>query len=259
MQIVKECLICGKEFKVDKYRENTAKYCSRECMGKSKLTNKTKKCPICHEEYIYNKKTQIYCSQKCMGKSKQLEEKKCVNCGDYFKPYKSFLKFCSLKCSHNYHTGNKNGMYKGKDKHNCEWCGKEYEDYPSRYKRTRFCSEKCRREWVREFNSGENSYLWKGGNSVDYRGANWHKQRFLAIQRDDFKCVDCGITNSECIEKYKFSLSVHHIKPYRSFKNNYKEANKLDNLTTLCTSCHKIRENLICKYGNIVLSLEETP
>ena len=258
MPIVKKCLICDKEFKVDKCREETAKYCSRECMGKSKEVNRVKICPICNEEFIYKKKNQIYCSAKCMGISKQLDIKKCLYCGEDFKPYKDFLKFCSRECSHSYHSGDKNSMYKGKDKHTCEWCGGEYEDYPSRNKRTRFCSEKCRIEWVGKFNSGEGSYMWKGGNRTDYRGPNWRKQRSLVIERDNCKCSDCGISNNDSLVKYKAVLSVHHLKPYHEF-DNYEEANKLENLITVCLSCHKAREHKLIKYGNIVLSLEETP
>lgn len=34
------CQQCGKEFKVKKYRQETAKFCSRNCLGKSKVGNK---------------------------------------------------------------------------------------------------------------------------------------------------------------------------------------------------------------------------
>jgi len=36
MNIVKKCKKCGKDFKIEKYRENTAHYCSRECYWKDK-------------------------------------------------------------------------------------------------------------------------------------------------------------------------------------------------------------------------------
>jgi predicted HNH restriction endonuclease len=46
-------------------------------------------------------------------------------------------------------------------------------------------------------------------------------------------------------------LDVHHILPIRYFEEeNYKEANKLSNLISLCEVCHTTAEH-ICKYGTI--------
>jgi len=45
--IIKNCLICKKEFKIKKYRENNAKFCSRKCCGNftigKELSEETKK------------------------------------------------------------------------------------------------------------------------------------------------------------------------------------------------------------------------
>lgn len=64
---------------------------------------------------------------------------------------------------------------------------------------------------------------WKGGK-ITYRGRGWHGTRTEAIRRDNGRCRSCGAT--EC-------LQVHHITPYRETKDN-----NLDNLVTLCASCH---------------------
>jgi DEAD/DEAH box helicase domain-containing protein len=55
--------------------------------------------------------------------------------------------------------------------------------------------------------------------------------------RDGYMCCVCGFTDGK--------LHVHHIKPFHSFgyipnkNDNYLLANELDNLITLCPSCHQ--------------------
>ena len=56
------------------------------------------------------------------------------------------------------------------------------------------------------------------------------------------KCCSYGISNKAHKKKYKSSLEVHHIKPFRFFENDYMAANDLENLITLCISCHKKAE-----------------
>lgn len=52
-----------------------------------------------------------------------------------------------------------------------------------------------------------------------------YKQRQKALKRDHFQCVKCGNTEN---------LEVDHIKNVASGGNH-----NLDNLQTLCRSCHK--------------------
>jgi DEAD/DEAH box helicase domain-containing protein len=71
----------------------------------------------------------------------------------------------------------------------------------------------------------------------DY-GPNWQQQRNAARARDDFRCRQCGASESGR------EHDVHHILPFRSFgyvsglNENYQQANVLDNLLTLCRACH---------------------
>jgi len=77
---------------------------------------------------------------------------------------------------------------------------------------------------------GEKNPNWKGGVSYlnrGYRGPNWEKQRIKAVNRDKYICRLCQ----------KFGKSVHHIIDFIKF-DDYKEANELDNLMTLCRKCH---------------------
>ncbi len=80
--------------------------------------------------------------------------------------------------------------------------------------------------------------LW-GGDPNDY-GPNWPEQRDKARERDGYRCTVCGAP-----ERPGRQHDVHHIRPFRSFgyipgvNENYKLANRLENLRTLCRSCHR--------------------
>lgn len=65
------------------------------------------------------------------------------------------------------------------------------------------------------------------------RGPSWEQQRKAARDRDNHTCQICGKTR----EQEGKNLAVHHIKAYRLFTNSI-EANALENLITVCQSCH---------------------
>jgi len=75
----------------------------------------------------------------------------------------------------------------------------------------------------------------------DY-GPNWAEQRRLTLERDGRRCRTCGANADD------FLLHVHHIRPFREYgyipgqNENYRHANQLDNLVTLCASCHRRAE-----------------
>ena len=72
------------------------------------------------------------------------------------------------------------------------------------------------------------------------RGPNWEKQRNQARARDEHRCRHCGAP-----ERSGRAHHVHHIRPFRTFgyvrgrNDQYLTANSLENLVTLCTSCHR--------------------
>jgi len=71
-------------------------------------------------------------------------------------------------------------------------------------------------------------------------GPNWQQQRQKALARDNHQCRLCGAAEG--------MLHVHHIRPFREFNYRpgqneaYREANQIDNLITLCPSCHRQAE-----------------
>jgi len=83
----------------------------------------------------------------------------------------------------------------------------------------------------------------------DY-GPDWQKTRDRVRARDGYKCQVCG--TPETTRQH----DVHHKVPLRSFvrigstEPAYRQANRLENLTTLCPSCHKkAEENVRIRSG----------
>jgi DEAD/DEAH box helicase domain-containing protein len=74
----------------------------------------------------------------------------------------------------------------------------------------------------------------------DY-GPNWAEQRNATRARDVFRCTQCNLAEPPEGPQHH----VHHIRPFREFgyvrgqNENYKLANVLENLVTVCPSCHR--------------------
>jgi len=121
----------------------------------------------------------------------------------------------------------------------CEVCGKEFEATPYQVEQGwgRFCSTDCQSVWLSERLSGPNNTRWKGG-SDSYRGPNWRGQAKKTRKRDGYICQRCGLSQKEAGRK----LDVHHITPFREFED-YRAANCLENLITLCQHCHQVTEH----------------
>ncbi|HEY9088580.1 MAG TPA: Zn-binding domain-containing protein, partial [Anaerolineaceae bacterium] len=69
-------------------------------------------------------------------------------------------------------------------------------------------------------------------------GPNWVVQRIRARERDNFTCQLCGTPEAGR------SHHVHHKTPFRQF-TSYLAANQLENLITLCPSCHRRVETAV--------------
>ncbi len=76
----------------------------------------------------------------------------------------------------------------------------------------------------------------------DY-GPNWQQQRARARARDGYRCTRCAAPEREG------QHDVHHLVPFREFgyragvNTAYLEANRLENLRTLCRACHRAVES----------------
>lgn len=81
--------------------------------------------------------------------------------------------------------------------------------------------------------------LWR--NDPNNYGAGWARLRAIVRQRDGFRCQVCGAPETER------EHDVHHKTPLRAFQDihgkvNLEQANRLENLTTLCPACHRRAE-----------------
>jgi DEAD/DEAH box helicase domain-containing protein len=86
---------------------------------------------------------------------------------------------------------------------------------------------------------------------TDY-GPDWPSQREAARSRDRFTCRHCGAP-----ERQSRQHDVHHITPFHTFgyvagvNDLHRLANALDNLITLCSTCHRQAERARAARGGL--------
>lgn len=201
-------------------------------------------CTVCGHEFYpltrnsYDAKKIKACSKKCrthlFKQSSSKPRKKgrffvCKNCGQEFRTYPSRIKkvFCCKKCCHEY-------WKKKRVTKICKGCGKEFV-LPYTGSIRKFCSQECYLGCIH----GKNNPNWAGGRDC-YYGTDWSQQSEKARERDNYTCQICGLKQEN---NYR-ALDVHHIVPFKKFSlKNHEQANKLDNLITLCSPCHIRLEN----------------
>ena len=147
----------------------------------------------------------------------------CKRCGVEFVPKdknKNHLlrnppQYCSRKCGH---TWRMNGQFVS-----CTHCGKPVYRRKSHLALTRlpFCNFSCYGEWQKSHQKETRDDL-----------REWKRQRLLALERDGFHCQDCGQDQKRLI--------VHHI---QERTQGQKDNHALDNMVTLCDSCHRKRHS----------------
>lgn len=62
------------------------------------------------------------------------------------------------------------------------------------------------------------------------RSSDWSSRRKKVLQRDGYKCRNCGTKRSE---QKGITLEVHHVVPLKNGGSN-----RMDNLWTCCSECH---------------------
>jgi hypothetical protein len=260
---MKICPVCQKPINDPKHPNR--RYCSSQCAGKAieKPELQPRPCANCGKIYKPRRASQKYCSLTCFGKPlvKSLPTMICETCGKPFIPSpNSKGRFCSHECLfHKPSTA---------VKIICQQCGKSFMVNRARMDKAKYCSQACKSEaghaWLTciqcgktvkvrrhvieygrytgkfcsykcaaTWQKGPNHSNWQGGYEK-WRGPNWFAQHKAARERDNHTCQNCGITESELGRP----LDVHHIQPWRSFDHNWQEANRLENLTSLCQRCH---------------------
>lgn len=190
-------------------------------------------CPNCGETYYTyskGKATKPYCSRWCYPSHRDTWlTLNCNYCGTEIKRTKDATNrnknnFCSRECANKFKTG-PTGKVKNRSLKKCKYCGKYKMDYKK--SKRQYCSQQCAGK-AKEFTSNIKLTL----------KSLFGRQSKKARERDGYKCQRCGMTNGESLKKYKRQLSVHHIIPYVFFKEDNEEQHNLDNLITVCHSCH---------------------
>lgn len=125
----------------------------------------------------------------------------------------------------------------------CHICGKEFDSHPQAY-RQKYCSLTCQRKAIRDRLKEKGVYAQR--KHKDYmlhmdaykvRSKRHREQkrfsgmRDAVLERDGYKCTMCGSVEH---------LEVHH---RDSSGNTERPNNELDNLQTLCSSCHSLITN----------------
>jgi len=258
--IILTCDHCGKRFDVPpwraKRRPTGKKYCSIKCKHLGHRNRVEKQCRYCGKafEVVVSLTNAIYyCSKDCRLADGWIQSDPskhsvfiCDWCGKEFEEWTYRQpRFCSAQCRSEYAAH----QPKGKDKSKyitltCDWCGKKYKLLKSYYENrgSRFCCAECRDNENAQRMTSKGNPNWKGGvpSSPDY-GTNWERQKRKAKKRDNHTCQICSyVSGGDTI------LDVHHIKPIREFNGDWKLANSLSNLITLCRECHvKVEYNKI--------------
>jgi hypothetical protein len=205
------CKDCGAEFYDPKARRSYCEGCYSESGAKNgnyrdatEITD-CKRCGACFEYYPSNKDG-VYCSECVSGADGLLPEN----------PSSREIRV-AVRCR------------------NCDATLHRRRSEVEDSERGAFCNLECYGEWLSNEVIGEAHHQWEGGE-INY-GTKWWRIRREALERDGYTCQRCG----KDAEEIGRNPDVHHIEPVRSFENA-EEAHSLDNVVSLCRSCHRLVE-----------------
>ncbi len=111
----------------------------------------------------------------------------------------------------------------------CLDCPKKISGY--RAKRCRYCENKRKYKTGILNQNGNLNNQWIDGRSYEKYPLEFRKKRTEILERDNYTCQICDMTQKQHLKKYKRSLEVHH-------KDHNRNNNKNSNLQTLCKLCN---------------------
>lgn len=231
------CFYCGKPLKRERFelKEHPRHFCSNEHRGKWMSTRRGKD----HPSSVPHVKLE------------------CDSCHSPLERSPSYIKkhnFCNQRCHWNWNIGRycgENNPHWHSVHVECAYCHKPLIRQANQKKEhhRHFCNHECKGLWMSEHIRGKAHPRYIGGITFD-RGPNWQRQKTAARKRDDYTCQYCGIH----LSMYTRQLDVHHLRPFREYgyisgqNKNYREANRLDNLISLCK-----RDHALAEVGKIVI------
>jgi len=184
-------------------------------------------CPSCGKEYTTDRGLRYHIDDCCPS-----ELIGCPSC------HKRYFTERGVEVHHS----QTHGESLAQSEYNCDYCGKSFKRQDTNATGEHvFCDVSCKASYQSENHTGPNNPNYKNriGNERLYYGRNWSNQRERCRNRDSYKCQCCGVDESELSKP----LDVHHITPFKKF-DNVEKANRLDNLISLCRSCHMKWEGL---------------
>lgn len=259
----KRCEVCGELFKAV---SKDQRYCSYDCSGFARRKRIRRQCAHCGKQFEakaseVRKGAGRFCSKDCWYASKTLPpiKRRCPTCNQAFtiQPYelntpRRIARYCSRECymsspSFPPPTWTTTGLsfperQMPATEATCERCNESFPILPGHRKNRRFCSTDCWYEHVREH---PEEWTFFKRDYERYYGPNWREQARRARKRDGYTCQRCGVHQT------KPALDVHHIRRFAAFKGDYESANRLENLITLCKTCH-----LLVERGGATVQLE---
>lgn len=265
------CKFCGKTFE----RKNPQQiYCSRNCSNeankqkyreKKKTIIEIRQCAFCGNDFEWtsSKPGQKYCSRECSNNANKYipktflkEIRQCAHCGSDFewKSSNPGQKYCSKECSSN---ATKSKLPKKEiiqEIHQCAICGSDFTWFSNKSNQ-KYCSDECRKiaakAQIKSYNKSntidEDELVIKAsvelkvtelinragvgktfnGQMIDYWdiGNIPEAIKTAVLSRDKHRCQVC---------MRDYGLHIHHIIKRRNGGDH-----SLENLVTLCSSCHR--------------------
>ena len=178
----------------------------------------------------------------------------CAHCGELFRRapsnrlHRGKNNYCSRTCMATAYVGRESPKRGPVESRPCANCGQSITRPVWMWVNDlAFCDRACFGAWKSSNWTADSNPAWQGGFGPRYYGANWKRQQREARRRDGHCCQFCGVAEA----KLRRALDVHHIRPFRFFGvENYREANRLANLISLCDRCHTYLERF-CHDGSI--------
>lgn len=210
-----ECKRCGDSFTGQ--TKNDPVYCSRSCSGTDTSAGTGS------DHHNYSERVDVTCAE--CGNTKSVIPS-VYDSRDQF--------FCDNDCRHDWLTGRTQEDQHERTTVYCVTCGTPKSVYPHEAKNQErhFCDKQCYGTYISETRCGKNHPNWRDDTDTE-RGDEWDKIREIITERDNYECINCGISEKRVTRSH----DVHHINPRRNF-DDVNNSNFSLNLITLCRSCH---------------------
>ena len=171
--------------------------------------------------------------------------KQCEFCQAEFESKNPNARFCNAICREKAKNKRSRTFYANLKEIVCCNCQKLFMPKKGATSRTKYCSLKCQQKVIRNkaIVDGRkrlsflkdyevNSEVYKLRAKIHREQKRFSGLREYVLKRDNYKCCVCSSSNN---------LEVHHIDGIG--RNHKSPNNNIDNLQTLCSSCHGIQTN----------------